>query len=271
MEQGTKYATDIAQLLKSQPSFSKIYQYNIDNYPKQYSYGQIFDALSNGTTVISGGDLLMCYMATYSGHHYHKLQTSFPPLLRNISNNANVEIIDYGCGQALATLVLLDYLLANNKSLMFKEVTLIEPSTSAIQRGELHLYHFFNAIKQNPNLKIFNKDIDSIVPNDLHTSQQNIKIHLFSNILDVNAFDLNNLYNKIKNSQKGVNYFVCVSPFNPTRQRLIDFADLFKNHNAQQIPALSQTITGKVFNIQSRQMQEGYKITMIQRIFSCIL
>ena len=48
---------------------------------------------------------------------------------------------------------------------------------------------------------------------DLIINNQNITLHLFSNILDVEFFRLDReLLDKISSSQKGLNYFICVSP-----------------------------------------------------------
>ena len=268
MEQNTSYANGIANLLKSYPTFEKIYQYNIDNYPRQFPYGQIFEALASGTTVITGSDLLMSYMATYGGHHYHKLSTSLPILLQKIPNGAIVDIIDYGCGQALASVVLIDYLIKNGRKITINSVTLIEPSKAAIERGELHLAYFLKAYNQSTNVKIVNNGLDNVILSNLTTKKENIKIHLFSNILDVDNFDIGRLYNNIVNTQTGTNYFLCVSPYNPTRQRLVDFVAKFQNKTL--IGVEQGPIQRKVFNIQTKQFQDSYKITMIQRLFSCI-
>ncbi|MDQ7046622.1 MAG: hypothetical protein Q9M39_03030 [Sulfurovum sp.] len=74
------------------------------------------------------------------------------------------------------------------------------------------------------NINAVNKDIDSLEEKGLKFYNDNITIHLFSNILDVEFFKLDKLFlEKISNSQKGLNYFICVSPnINDKRNTRLD-------------------------------------------------
>ncbi len=55
-------------------------------------------------------------------------------------------------------------------------------------------------------------------------NNDNITLHLFSNILDVEFFKLDILFlQKVSNSQSGLNYFICVSPnINDKRNARLD-------------------------------------------------
>ena len=53
----------------------------------------------------------------------------------------------------------------------------------------------------------------SLKISDLIINNSNIMLHLFSNIWDVEFFRLDREFlEKISSSQKGLNYFICVSP-----------------------------------------------------------
>jgi hypothetical protein len=80
----------------------------------------------------------------------------------------------------------------------------------ALQRGLLHI----DVIKQKQyNIKPINKDLDCIEQNDIKFDDDNIVLHLFSNILDVEQFRLDtNFLEKISKNLKSDNYFICVSP-----------------------------------------------------------
>jgi len=68
--------------------------------------------------------------------------------------------------------------------------------------------------KNCDNIIPIQKDLDSIIRQDLLVeNEQNTTIHIFSNILDLETFILNNdFFEKISDTLKGINYFVCVSP-----------------------------------------------------------
>ena len=88
---------------------------------------------------------------------------------------------------------------------------MIEPSPLSIKRAALHL-------KTYPSLqtaKTICKSFDGLVLHDFRTDANTIKIHLLSNVLDIddNYYSQSNLIELIKQSQKGLNYFICCSPF----------------------------------------------------------
>jgi hypothetical protein len=263
-EKQSAYSNVVNTLMKPVPNFWKIYEHNI-SLTAHLHYTAIFDSLSSGTVIIEDPQTLINYMASYGGHHFQKLQTSYNSLFSLLKDNSQIEIIDYGCGQALATNVLYDFMLQNNKNLHVNKVTLIEPSLLALNRGILHLNYFIDHKNQQTKIININKPLDEITENDLKTSEGNIKIHLMSNIIDVVGFDYISLSNKIKKSQKGVNIFICVSPFNGTAQsRIIGFQNCFINQN---INCVSEIIYKKAFDVMSRKWNDNYRITMFQRIF----
>lgn len=60
---------------------------------------------------------------------------------------------------------------------------------------------------------------------DTSSQTETVKLLIFSNILDIEQVNLNNLAILIKNSQKGANYFICVSPnFSTAKQRIEKFS-----------------------------------------------
>ncbi len=63
--------------------------------------------------------------------------------------------------------------------------------------------------------------------NDVNSKTEAVKIHIFSNILDIEIVDLNRLASLLKNSQTGANYFICISPnFSSAKQRIDKFYHL---------------------------------------------
>jgi hypothetical protein len=86
--------------------------------------------------------------------------------------------------QALATIVLLEHLGEKNIDLNIDRVTLIEPSEIALKRASLHVKHFTPEVRMRTVLK----DMDSLEATDVNSLDESVKIHLFSNILDVEAY-----------------------------------------------------------------------------------
>jgi hypothetical protein len=228
-----------------------------------------FDNLDNGTRFLSDESECIRYIALYGGHHFHKLYAAYASTTFEKIEGRDIEIIDWGCGQALATCVLIDYLIEKNISLNVSSITLIEPSPFALQRGRSLVQQMF---QNNPSthsvVRLVNKYIDDLTPNDLVSEPDSIKIHLFSNIIDVQTFDLTQLYQLICSSFHGINRVICTSPYNEGQQRLETFYNLFPSHH-QVIGASSSSepIQGEVFYVKTRRY-EVREISRCERQFT---
>jgi hypothetical protein len=172
------YSQELYQL--QNPSFDKIktvskeYIMSIGN-PDSLHY-----KLNQGVTVIGEEDLLYKYLFDYGKMHKAKLYSSFNKVI-HLLNNQTINIIDWGCGQALATSILMDYIKENSLNIDISNITLIEPSSLALSRGMLHI----DVLKEKPIvINSVNKDIDSLEISDLIINNSNTTIHLFSNFLD---------------------------------------------------------------------------------------
>lgn len=188
-------------------NFKSIRQISVNKH-RQINDSSVYNSLQRGVGILDTEKQLFAYMYSYGNMHYEKLITAFEYLpLEFYSNSTN--IIDWGCGQAMATMVYLEYLGIKEIEQIVNEIRLIEPSEIAIKRGALHIKKF----EKNIRTITINKDLDSIEDNDLNQNKSNTNLHLFSNIIDIDFFSLPLLLEKIETNFKGVNYFVCVSPY----------------------------------------------------------
>lgn len=153
---------------------------------------------------------MFIYLKSYGQMHKAKLEACYSVFPFH-EINQNIEMIDWGCGQGLASVVFKDFINEKGIQLEVSKISLIEPSMLSLKRAALHV----KLGNISNNITTICKGFDSLSNSDVKTNQKNIKIHLFSNILDVDEefYSQINLINLIKQTQKGVNYFVCSSPF----------------------------------------------------------
>ena len=108
-------------------------------------------------------------------------------------------------------------------------ITLIEPSEIVIKRASLHCRKFA------PNVRIHTicKKINDVNSNDFNL-ECNMRIHLFSNILDIDDYRVNHLTNVVDSLLSNNDYFVCVSPYiNDIKSAKIQsFMKHFANHKS---------------------------------------
>lgn len=183
--------------------------------------------LNHGTAVLSNDDQLCCYIASYGEMHKGKLDKvleTFP--WRELTSN--IEIIDWGCGQGIASVHFVSKLRDINHLSKLQKITLIEPSTVALIRAKANV---LQAVGSNVEIETKNLYLPAVNPEtkeelkNIHIEEP-ICIHLFSNILDIPEIDLKKLANIIAATGYR-HYFVCVGPLNYGNHRIEAFSRYF--------------------------------------------
>lgn len=144
------------------------------------------DSLKYGTVIIESRAQLDQYLYTYG----KMIQSQWEHVLSGINlNKSSVRIIDYGCGQGLALLLMSDILGTAFRSKV-SEVILIEPSERGLVRAEAVCRNLFPTAK----IVCLNKLLDDLDAGQFDTSSLKT-IHIFSNILDVPGFNQAKVFN----------------------------------------------------------------------------
>lgn len=198
---------------------------SLSEYKKRFPWR----GLNHGVRLLETQEELSQYLCAYGKMHKAKIDLA----LQSIKEpqhifNKDTTVIDWGCGQALATLCFFDYLSENCIDNYTKNVILIDPSEVAISRARIHV----EAYNRDINIKCINKYIDDVYPLDINTEDP-ITIHFFSNILDINGIDLKKLSCIINDNIKGKHYFCCVSPLNYGSDRIREFASMLNIDNEE--------------------------------------
>ena len=202
--------THYAQILSNCPRrFNSIRDIAISQLQEIQNSDEVFRSLGRGVAILEQEEQLFSYMKSYGLMHKAKLLSAFSNFPFNEIRDKNIEIYDWSCGQGLASIVLLEYLMDNNIVLKTNRVTLIEPSEIALKRASLHVKHFDSEVR----IRTILKDMDSLEVADVSGIDGSVKLHLFSNILDVEAYSMWHLVEIIKHGIKGNNYMICVSPY----------------------------------------------------------
>ena len=217
--------------------------YNVIQHLSSRQGDDFWRELRHGVAILMTPQHLSQYVFSYGKMHRAKLTQALSTCINQQhfqTNGQDINIIDYGCGQGLGTIALFDYLKTpTSVDCTFSKIILIEPSTLALKRAFLHVHESLVSRGQNEieQISTFEKYIDDIAATDLITNQHSVTFHLFSNILDIEAINIQELSRKIKVNLTGKNYFICVSPNfwqngqNPRNNRLRKFAANFQEKN----------------------------------------
>lgn len=186
--------------------------------------------LGRGTAILETEEQCCAYTAAYGNMHYKKLSRAledgeFP--YRALNNG--VEIYDWGCGQGIGTVAIIEKLRQYGLLSKLKKVTLEEPSDIARQRAVLHVTQALG----DSNVEI--EDIPYYLPSDSGDNSNSITkidveepcaIHIFSNILDIEAVSLKGV-SKLITSSGSHHITLCIGPANLNESRINAFCNYF--------------------------------------------
>lgn len=180
---------------------------------------KLYENLDRGKNILDDDDHLNMYLYSYGKMHKAKLDTAFKLIPDfELLLNEDFEIYDWGCGQGTATICFLDYLASNQASQRIQSINLIEPSKAAVQRAS----DVISCINQAHTIRTVVKDFDRLSVDDFEKSNIR-KIHLFSNILDVEGFDLARFIHLFQNTFNANNIFICIGPYYANSRRVREF------------------------------------------------
>lgn len=206
--------------------------------------------LNHGTAILETEEQCLAYLAAYGKMHDHKLRRAlddreFPfHYLRD-----GFEIYDWGCGQGLGTMVLVECLRGKGLLNHLKRVYLEEPSDMARSKALLHVNQTLNHTKVEviENNKFLPSDIDD---NNAITSidvKERCAIHIFSNILDIEEVSLKKTSQLVASS--GIRHIVlCVGPAIRSDYRISQFIKYFRGEDVNVFTAFSEVNFGQLPN-----------------------
>lgn len=197
--------------------------------PWHYTDGQ-GRGLNHGTAVLETEEQCCAYMSAYGPMHHHKLMRALDEKEFPYSDLTDgVEIYDWGCGQGIGTMAVIEKLRQHNMLGKLRKVVLEEPSDVARDRAILHV---------KKALEDYHADVVAVskyLPSDYGDNsnsitsinvEQPIAIHIFSNILDIEAVSLKGVSKMITSSGKK-HIVLCIGPANRNESRLFAFRNYF--------------------------------------------
>ena len=209
IEQNTNYAYKLKYM--DNPTFDKVRDLSTKFYRElpQALQDELFEVLNRGIDILDSEPQMTAYLYAFGKMHQAKLNYAFGKLPVEFLEQPEINIIDYGCGQALGTMCYADFLRNKGCTQKVKTITLIEPSEICLKRAALHASVFF----PNADIKTVNKKFDDLTQDDIVCTEETPTLHILSNVLDMLSFELDRFAELVKVCLKGIYQFVCVEPY----------------------------------------------------------
>lgn len=207
-EEGTSYAQRIDNLRSH--FFSAIRDISVrfiqmfDDEEKD----ELFEEINHGKDILTTNDQLHAYMYCFGLMHEAKLIRAYMEIPKSFLKPSEIEIIDYACGQGIASLCFANFLEESGHETRIKKITLIEPSIVALSRAAL----ICHKVCPDALIETIASEFDDL-EDDLISTTEVPRVHLLSNILDMTCYDLNHLARVINKEKNKRDLFVCVDPW----------------------------------------------------------
>lgn len=188
---------------------------------------EYYPKMKHGKEILQSQEELEAYMSLYGEMHKFKCRAAIQSFPYD-TIGYGVHLVDWGCGQGLATLCFLESLEYRGKLDRVQKITLIEPSIPALERAR---YNVQQAVAGH-NIEI--EVINSKLPSDEYDTERldhicfdkTTTVHFFSNILDVLVINLKKTAQLVE-SGKGIHYVLCMGPLDKNCGRIDEFCDYF--------------------------------------------
>ncbi|MFV5526026.1 hypothetical protein VXQ23_15465 [Acinetobacter variabilis] len=203
----------------SQHGFLSLCQANIELFQRHlrhsFSYAQFVERTARAKNPLEHYDDLISYISLYGMAHYQRFTHLFSCGMQAGINipDEKLQIIDYGCGQGIATLAVLEKIATFSKIPKLIHITLIEPSALSLQRAITWVKYRAKALNLNVEIELHQQYFDCLQTQKT-TELNEVCLHLYSNILDMylaHRFNMQHLIQLGKN-QAEHNYHLAISP-----------------------------------------------------------
>ena len=167
------------------------------------------------------------YIVAYGQAHKKKLEKAFENFPYQILQQG-YEIIDWACGQGLASVCFHDLIEQLGGISAPRKITLIEPSKYTLARAKANVTQAYSAYSTKIETKCAYLPAESKVPGEAieHIDVASpVCIHFFSNILDIESVNLKGLAN-VLGETIGTHFVICMGP-TINAQRLDAFSRYF--------------------------------------------
>lgn len=195
-------------------SFDDILQICIERLPVQYrNVPWLYPGLDRGKALLETDGQACAYIVAYGQAHKDKVEKAFENFPFQVLQQG-YEIMDWACGQGLASVCFLDLIRRQGRINAPRKVSLIEPSTFTLERANANVRQAYSDYKTKIETKCAylpaDGEIDGEVIERIDVSSP-VCIHFFSNILDIEAVDLKGLA-RVLGDAPGIHFIMCMGP-----------------------------------------------------------
>lgn len=151
-------------------------------------YSDFYNRTDRATLPLISFDEAIYYSSTFTKEHFDRFYHALDNMAVELAFANKMTVVDYGCGQGLATLVLLDYLRQNNIiANKVLDIHLIEPSHVALALARQYVLAMAKYCQITVNISVHQQTLAQYLDNPITHNGNRLNLHLLSNIIDIQS------------------------------------------------------------------------------------
>ena len=158
---------------------------------KTLDYPSFANATNRAKTPLTSIEQAVMYTTLYGKSHFNRFSAAISQVMGNKTRldavTKTINIVDYGCGQGIASLALLDYLDTYINCMNFTlHFHLVEPSETTLELADILVKKMALRISAKTVVHVHHKDLADFLSSDSSKLESaDFTLHLFSNVLDI--------------------------------------------------------------------------------------
>lgn len=212
----------------------------------------LYGSLKRGVELLDSDAQMKCYLYSFGKMHQAKIYRALSCISPSIYASCEFDVVDWGCGQGLATICFFDYLREHKIENKVQKIILIEPSLATLERAAIHVRAY---VDEKVTVSCIDRYLDDVTQEDI-AGESPVTLHFFSNILDISSIDLKSLAEKVGANVQGQHFFFCISPMNNGNRRIDRFYEYF---NAPET-FLNETVSGYRYSESNKPCSYNIKV-----------
>ncbi len=192
---------------------TQLYTYQVR---PRLNYKNFYQRTQRATQPLISFDEAIYYSSTFTQEHVDRFRHVLNNLGTMVMFAQKLTVIDYGCGQGLATLTFLHYLQQNNCiANKVIDIHLIEPSSITLALARQFILAMAKHTQIQVNITVHHQTLAEYMTNPVTVPANMTTLHFFSNVLDIEGIQYYLIQlSKYINNQQGEHFICAVSSYN---------------------------------------------------------
>lgn len=124
----------------------------------------LYESLKRGVELLDSDAQMKCYLYSFGKMHQAKIYKALSCISPSSYISDGYDVVDWGCGQGLATICFFDYLREHKTENKVQKITLIEPSSATLERAAIHVRAYVN---ENVPISCIDRYLDDVTQGDI--------------------------------------------------------------------------------------------------------